>query len=113
MKCEIYNDHFENAKTYNIPKAQLIIADIPYNLGNNAYASNPQWYKDDHNTKAEIVTLEEKSIAHYFSTLKVAAIEDYKEGFQKIMDTLDDLSCSLDSKIGECDRIIKQEKDDE
>lgn len=32
MKCELYNDHFENAKVYNIPKAQLIIADIPYNF---------------------------------------------------------------------------------
>lgn len=36
LPCEIYNDHFENAKQYNIPKAQLIIADIPYNLGVNA-----------------------------------------------------------------------------
>lgn len=43
-KIELYNDHFENAKVYQIPKAQLIIADIPYNLGNNAYASNPMWY---------------------------------------------------------------------
>ena len=49
MKCELYNDHFENAKIYNIPKAQLIIADIPYNLGNNAYASNPSWYVDGDN----------------------------------------------------------------
>lgn len=64
---------------------------------------------NDHETKAEIITLEEKSVAHYFFTLKVAAIEDYKEGFQKIMDTLDDLSCSLDSKIDECDRFIEQE----
>ena len=39
-KIELYNDHFENAKRYGIPHAQLIIADIPYNLGNNAYASN-------------------------------------------------------------------------
>ena len=37
LKCELYNDHFENAKRYNIPHAQLIIADIPYNLGNNEY----------------------------------------------------------------------------
>ena len=22
LPCEIYNDHFENAKQYNIPKAQ-------------------------------------------------------------------------------------------
>jgi site-specific DNA-methyltransferase (adenine-specific) len=46
MKIELYNDHFQNFKSYGIPKAQLIIADIPYNLGNNAYASNPAWYKD-------------------------------------------------------------------
>lgn len=53
MKCELYNDHFENAKIYNIPKAQLIIADIPYNLGNNAYASNPSWYVDGDNKNGE------------------------------------------------------------
>jgi site-specific DNA-methyltransferase (adenine-specific) len=49
----IYRDHFQNYKRYNIPKAQLIIADIPYNLGNNAYASNPAWYKDGDNAKGE------------------------------------------------------------
>ena len=49
----LYNDHFQNYKQYNIPKAQLIIADIPYNLGNNAYASNPSWYVDGDNKKGE------------------------------------------------------------
>lgn len=49
----IYRDHFQNYKSYNIPKAQLIIADIPYNLGNNAYASNPAWYKDGDNQNGE------------------------------------------------------------
>jgi len=49
----IYRDHFQNYKSYAIPKAQLIIADIPYNLGNNAYASNPAWYKDGDNSKGE------------------------------------------------------------
>lgn len=43
-KCELYNDHFQNFKVYGIPHAQLIIADPPYNLGKNAYASNPVWY---------------------------------------------------------------------
>ena len=42
----LINDSFQNRKQYNIPKAQLVIADIPYNVGNNAYASNPQWYND-------------------------------------------------------------------
>jgi site-specific DNA-methyltransferase (adenine-specific) len=49
----IINDHFQNFKSYNLPKAQLIIADIPYNLGNNAYASNPAWYKDGDNKQGE------------------------------------------------------------
>ena len=53
QKIELYNDHFENAKRYGIQHAQLIIADIPYNLGNNAYASNPQWYKDGDNKNGE------------------------------------------------------------
>lgn len=53
MKIELYNDHFENAKRYGIPHAQLIIADIPYNLGNNAYASNPSWYIDGDNKNGE------------------------------------------------------------
>lgn len=49
----IIRDHFQNYKPYQIPKAQLIIADIPYNLGNNAYASNPAWYKDGDNANGE------------------------------------------------------------
>lgn len=49
----IYNDHFQNFKRYNLHKAQLIIADVPYNLGNNAYASNPAWYKDGDNKNGE------------------------------------------------------------
>ena len=53
MKCELFNDHFQNFKVYQIPKAQLIIADIPYNLGVNAYASNPAWYKDGDNANGE------------------------------------------------------------
>lgn len=55
IRTELYNDHFQNFKRYNIPKAQLVIADIPYNLGNKAYASNPQWYKDWDNVNGESV----------------------------------------------------------
>jgi site-specific DNA-methyltransferase (adenine-specific) len=50
---ELYRDHFQNYKRYSIPKAQLIIADIPYNIGKNAYASNPSWYKDGDNKNGE------------------------------------------------------------
>lgn len=51
--CEIYHDNFQNYKRYNIPKAQLVIADIPYNLGDAAYASNPSWYVGGDNKNGE------------------------------------------------------------
>lgn len=53
IKCELYHDNFQNYKRYNIPKAQLVITDIPYNLGVNAYASNPSWYNGGDNSNGE------------------------------------------------------------
>jgi site-specific DNA-methyltransferase (adenine-specific) len=53
MEIKLYHDNFQNFRRYNIPKAQLIIADIPYNIGTNAYGSNPQWYKEGDRTKGE------------------------------------------------------------
>lgn len=53
IKIELFNDHFQNYKRHQIPKAQLVIADIPYNLANNAYASSPQWYIDGDNKNGE------------------------------------------------------------
>jgi site-specific DNA-methyltransferase (adenine-specific) len=50
---ELFNDHFQNYKRYHIPKAQLIIADIPYNVGKDAYGSNPSWYVDGDRTNGE------------------------------------------------------------
>lgn len=50
---KLFNDHFQNYKRYNIPKAQLVIADIPYNIGNHAYGSNPAWYVDGDNKNGE------------------------------------------------------------
>ena len=53
LAIELYHDNFQNFKRYNIPKAQLVIADIPYNLGNYAYASNPEWYIGGNNKNGE------------------------------------------------------------
>lgn len=53
-KIKLFNDNFQNYKSYGIPsKAQLVIADIPYNLGNKAFASNPMWYIDGDNKNGE------------------------------------------------------------
>lgn len=53
IKTELYHDNFQNYKRYNIPKAQLVIADIPYNLGVNAYASSTEWYIGRDNKNGE------------------------------------------------------------
>lgn len=53
MKCELYNDSMQNWKSKPIQKAQLIIADIPYNVGTNFYGSNPMWYEGGENRNGE------------------------------------------------------------
>ena len=53
MICELYHDNFQNYKRYGIQKAQLVIADIPYNIGVNAYGSNPMWYEGGDNKNGE------------------------------------------------------------
>lgn len=49
----LYRDNYQNWKSYNIPKAQLVLADIPYNISNNAYGSNPSWYIGGDNKNGE------------------------------------------------------------
>lgn len=53
LKVNLINDHFQNYKPYAIPKAQLVIADIPYNVGKNAYGSSPSWYVGGDNANGE------------------------------------------------------------
>ena len=53
IKCELYRDSMQNYKKYAIPPAQLIIADVPYNVGKNFYGSNPSWYIGGDNKNGE------------------------------------------------------------
>ena len=52
-RIALYNDSFQNWKSHDIQKAQLILTDIPYQLGNNMYGSNPVWYKGGDNSNGE------------------------------------------------------------
>ena len=81
MKVELYNDHFQNYKRYNIPKAQLVIADIPYNLGVNAYASNPEWYINGDNKNGEI----KKAGKTFFNTDVNFNIAEYMHFCSKLL----------------------------
>jgi len=87
IKTELYNDHFQNFKRYNIPRAQLVIADIPYNLGVNAYASSTEWYIDGDNKNGEskkagksfFNTDNNFNIAEYFHFCNKLLIKEPKE----------------------------------
>ena len=70
---KLYRDHFQNYKRYSIPKAQLIIADIPYNVGIKAYASNPAWYNDGDNKHGE----SDKAGKSFFDTDKDFRIPEF------------------------------------
>ena len=72
-KCELFNDNFQNWKTYPIKKAQLVIADLPYQLGVNAYASNPSWYVDGDNKNGE----SDKAGQAFFKTELTFHIPEY------------------------------------
>ena len=56
IKCEIYRDSMQNYKKYGIRPAQLIIADVPYNVGKNFMAVIPC------GTRMEIVKTEKASL---------------------------------------------------
>lgn len=72
-KIELFNDNFQNYKRYGIPKAQLVIADIPYNLGKNAYASSTEWYINGDNKQGE----SKKAGKSFFNTDNNFKIAEY------------------------------------
>ena len=67
----LFNDSFQNWKGKEIPKAQLILTDIPYQLGKNAYGSSPEWYTGGDNSNGE----SDKAGKAFFDT-------DSKAGFR-------------------------------
>ena len=81
IKIELYNDNFQNYKRYGIPKANLVIADIPYNLGINAYASNPVWYVDGDNKNGE----SKKAGKAFFNTDYNFNINEYMHFCSKLL----------------------------
>lgn len=81
IKTELYNDNFQNFKRYNIPRAQLVIADIPYNLGKNAYASSTEWYINGDNKQGE----SKKAGKSFFNTDNNFNIAEYMHFCHKLL----------------------------
>lgn len=81
IKTELHNDNFQNFKRYNIPRAQLVIADIPYNLGKNAYASSTEWYVGGENKNGE----SKKAGKSFFNTDNNFNIAEYMHFCSKLL----------------------------
>jgi site-specific DNA-methyltransferase (adenine-specific) len=81
VKCELYHDNFQNYKRYDIPKAQLVIADIPYNIGIDAYASNPMWYEGGDNKNGE----SKKAKSAFFNSDGKFKIAEYMHFCNKLL----------------------------
>ncbi len=77
----LINDHFQNFRSYNVPRAQLVIADIPYNIGKNAYGSNPQWYVDGDNANGQ----SELAGKEFFDTDKDFKITEFMHFCSKLI----------------------------
>ena len=81
VKCELNHDHFQNFKRYGIPKAQLVIADIPYNLGVNAYGSSTEWYEGGENKNGE----SSKAGKSFFKTDENFNLNEYMHFCSKLL----------------------------
>jgi len=81
MKTELFNDNFQNYKRYGIQKAQLVIADIPYNIGVNAYGSSPEWYIGGDNKNGE----SKKAGKTFFNTDNNFNIAEYMHFCSKLL----------------------------
>ena len=85
-RIALYNDSFQNWKKYNIPVAQLILTDIPYQLGKDVYASSKELFADGKSIQSG--KLKEKK--PFFDT-------DTKEGFR------------LEEFFSFCSKLVKKE----
>ena len=81
QEIKLIRDNFQNYKRYNVPKAQLVIADIPYNLGVNAYESSTEWYIDGDNKKGE----SKKAGKVFFNTDNNFKIAEYMHFCSKLL----------------------------
>ena len=69
----LIHDNYQNHRRSNVPKAQLITADIPYNIGGDAYGSNPQWYVDGDNKNGESAL----ASTQFFNTARAFKITEF------------------------------------
>lgn len=78
-RCVLFHDNFQNFKSYNIPKAQLVIADIPYNIGSDFYASRPDWYVDGDNRNGESMFMRVTQRAKFLKFLAFRSLQFIRE----------------------------------
>ena len=73
VNCELYHDNFQNFKSYNIPKAQLVRVDIPYNVGTDFYASRPDWYETETTATGQVIKLERRHSTQISTSISLSS----------------------------------------
>lgn len=85
LRCELYRDNFQNYKRYGIPKAQLVIADIPYCYDEETECwTTKGWKKYDEITEEDIVlSLDYETLEMSYSGIERIIIKDNDEKMYK------------------------------
>lgn len=59
---------------------------------------------------AEIVELEEDSVAYYFYNLKTTSIKDYADDLRNLESSISDIARDIDDRLYEFDRMMREQK---
>lgn len=99
---KLYNNDYRKVELEE--KVDFILCDIPYNIGANAYASNPRWWKDGdfRNGKSE------KAKSKFFETDEDFSIDDLL--LYIIQNLKEDCSAVIFCSIEELSEIIQKYK---
>ena len=100
MKLVIYRDKKTN-KIVNF-----------HEMTQNITAEKVQAYNDNekNTNRAEIVELEEDSLAYYFYTMKTKQIQEEADDLRGLMNDLQDIADRIDSRLYDFDEWFKSER---
>lgn len=103
MKLVIYRDKETNKIVYFHEMTQNITDERV-----KAYNDN-----EKNDRRAEIVDLEEDSLAYYFYTIKSKQIQEEADDLRDLMNDLQDIADRIDSRLYDFDEWFKSERGDD
>lgn len=103
MKLVIYRDKVKNQIVYF------------HELNKNITDEKVKAYNDNEKSinRAEIVDLDEDSLAYYFYTLKTKQIQEEADDLRNLMNDLQDIADRIDNRLYDFDKWFKSERRDD